>query len=313
MRRLDIIRQTRFEVKKDIHTRDFPQYLAARLSTTRTIAERLVAQGAVRVNGEPADPHHMPRRGDVVDIEFPQAFTAHMLPTAMPLSILHEDDRLIAVDKPAGIIVHPARGHMTADTILNGLFHYLQQKDQAAEPPYLAVSHRIDQDTSGIVVYARDRASHQHVSAQFQERRAQKTYLAIVDGIPATETFTIRGAIGPDPVREGLWAVLPDAAPGAKAAETVFRVLTPLANAALVEARPLTGRTHQIRLHLYAAGHPICGDRDYHPQPEKWRTIKRNCNCITQHNTHPTNAAPHPTHAPLPADMAGLIQALHHP
>lgn len=308
-RRLDIAQCTRILIKRDTHTKDFPLYLASRLATTREHAESFIMAGGVRLNGVPATLHEMPMGGDVIEIDFPDSFTAHMQPRAMELDIIYRDDQIIAVNKPGGIVVHPARGHMCGFTILNGLMHLLQTESGESVLPYLAVSHRIDQNTSGIVLYARDTATHQFLARQFQERCAKKTYLAVIDGVPEWDELLIDAPIGRDPEREGLWCVANADDPKRKDAQTEVRVRARLDGVTLVEALPLTGRTHQIRLHLRHAGFPLCGDPEYHPCPEAFPLRRQALHAARLVVAHPMRETPLELVAPLPEDMQQLLAA----
>lgn len=224
--------------------------------------QRAIAEGLVRVNGATAQASAPVRAGDEIRAQEPPAEEANSSarPENIPLEILYEDEDLICLNKPAGLVVHPAAGNWSG-TLVNALLHHAGQLSTGGNPLRPGVVHRLDKDTSGCILVAKNDAAHAALAHQFAGRTAQKTYLAVVRGKPRASAGVVTGAIARHPVHRQRMAVSNRA--GARFAETAWKVLATSANLSLLECRPKTGRTHQIRVHLKHLGHPIAGDRVY--------------------------------------------------
>jgi 23S rRNA pseudouridine1911/1915/1917 synthase len=236
-------------------------WLRTRLSgVSRGTIQRLIEEGSIRVNGHVVKPTHVPRAGERVEVHWPEARPAHAQPEAIPLKILYEDEVLLVVNKPADLVVHPASGH-EAHTLVNALLHHcagqLSGIGGVARP---GIVHRLDKDTSGCLVIAKNDETHLALSAQFAGRKVEKTYHAIVCGHVARDHGEIRAAIARHPSHRKCMAVDEEAG---RQAHTSYRVLDRLEGATLVEARLHTGRTHQIRVHFKFLGYPLVGDLVY--------------------------------------------------
>ncbi|MFO0774931.1 MAG: RluA family pseudouridine synthase [Nitrospiraceae bacterium] len=231
---------------------------------TRARAQRLIRYGRVRVNGQPAKPSHRIQGGDRITVETPPPTDLSVGSSAASLDIVYEDATVIVVNKPAGVPMHPGAGHWTG-TVYNGLLaHWGKGSGNTRHPAKPFLVHRLDKETSGLVVIAKDRQAAAHLSEQFHQHRTQRTYLALVDGSPQPAIGTIQLALGRD-VRDkkrvsGKSEVL-------QSARTDYRVVQTLAKASLIELTPRSGRTHQLRVHLQAIGHAILGDPLYLPSP----------------------------------------------
>jgi 23S rRNA pseudouridine1911/1915/1917 synthase len=226
--------------------------------TSRGAIQRLLAEGHIRVNGRAAKPSHHPRAGEVITISWPQAAAPASQPEDIPLEILYEDDDVLALNKPAGLVVHPAAGH-AAHTLVNALLHHcagrLSGIGGVARP---GIVHRLDKETSGCLVVAKNDAAHLHLSSQFAARQTQKTYEAILCGrVPGAG-----GEIDAPIARHRLDRKRMAVGQG-RSARTGYRVLEHLRGATLVEVELHTGRTHQIRVHFQHLGHPVVGDLIY--------------------------------------------------
>ncbi len=230
-------------------------------AASRGAIQRLIEEGLITVNGQRTKPTHAPHAGEVVRVEWPEARPAEAQPEEMPLDILFEDDALLVLNKPAGLVVHPAAGH-EEHTLVNALLHHcageLSGIGGVARP---GIVHRLDKETSGCLVVAKNDEAHLALSAQFAGRQVEKIYHGIVCGVMSREEGNIRAAIARHPSHRKRMAVRDDE--NARAAHTSFCVLERLNEATLVEALLHTGRTHQIRVHFQFIGHPLAGDLTY--------------------------------------------------
>jgi len=223
-------------------------YLAARLSIRLGWARDLLAQGCVRANGQTLAPGgtHGFMPGDAIAIVFPAVWPPHLAPTPMPLAVLYEDDAVLVLDKPAGVVVHPARGHMQGETLQNGVLHRYRE-EVGAPGVTIGAAHRLDRDTSGVIVFSRTQAAYRHLTRQFAAQHPHKEYLALVDGAPAFAEASVEAPLGADPRDASRGAVVP-LHEGGKRACTDLYVEEAGADWALVRACPRTGRPHQVRL-----------------------------------------------------------------
>jgi 23S rRNA pseudouridine1911/1915/1917 synthase len=224
--------------------------------------QKALAAGLVRVNGTVARASDSLAAGDVVTASLPPASEApaQVLPENIPLEIIHEDDDLLCLNKPPGLVVHPAAGHWEG-TLVNAILHHCASVSEGGHRLRPGIVHRLDKDTSGCILVAKNDEAHAALARQFAARTARKTYLAVVRGRPRATSGVVAGAIARHPVHRQRMAI--SHRPGARAAETAWKVLTSEGNLSLLECRPKTGRTHQIRVHLKHLGHPIAGDRVY--------------------------------------------------
>ncbi|WP_245580103.1 RluA family pseudouridine synthase [Niveispirillum irakense] len=233
---------------------------AAGLSRSRLAA--LIAQGHVATGGQTIeDGSRRVKQGQCYDVTVPASAPATPQPQAIPLSIIYEDADLLVIDKAAGMVVHPAAGNADG-TLVNALLHHcgadLSGIGGVRRP---GIVHRLDKDTSGLIVVAKNDKAHQGLSAQFADRSLSRTYQAVVWGVPAPRSGEITGNIGRHPSDRKRMAVLERGGKPAITRYTLLRALGPAAS--LVECKLLTGRTHQIRVHMTHIGHPLVGDQVY--------------------------------------------------
>jgi 23S rRNA pseudouridine1911/1915/1917 synthase len=257
-----------FVVEKSLPDTRMDQFLREKFpAASRAVFKRLIERGDVRVNGKLIKATHTPRAGEQVEIQWPEAKPAEAQPEEIPLDILFEDDVLLVLNKPAGLVVHPSAGH-EEHTLVNALLHHcrgsLSGIGGVARP---GIVHRLDKETSGCLVVAKNDETHLALSKQFSERRVEKIYNAIVCGEMTRESGEIRAAIARHPSHRKRMAVRDD--DSGREAHTLWRALEKLKGATFVETRILTGRTHQIRVHLQFLGFPVAGDQTYGASPNK--------------------------------------------
>lgn len=279
-----------------------------KISLTRI--RRLIAEGDVMVNGVASLKGERLKRHDQVSVKLFAAEKSSATPEAIPLDILHEDADLIVINKPVGLLVHPSNSEKSG-TLLNGLAYYFWEQHGLAVRPGLV--HRLDRDTSGVIVIAKTPRAHRTLSKHFRERWVKKFYLALVSGVVANDTGEIDAPIGSDATKWPHWCVQP-VDQGGRAAETRYRVKQRFAAHSLLELEPLTGRTHQLRIHCQLIGHPIVGDPHYHngfdPLVRQHKLKHHLLHAARLVFRHPATGKELDMQAPLPAPMHKIIEGL---
>ena len=276
---------------------------------------RLIDDGQVRVNGEAVvKAGTRLHAGDTIEVSLPPPRPARAEPQAMELAVLHEDADIIVIDKPAGLVVHPAPGHPDR-TLVNALLARCPDLRGVGGELRPGIVHRLDKDTSGVMVATKHDAAHARLAAHFKAKVARREYLAVVAPPMETRRGTFSTLHGRHPVHRKRFSSL--VAKG-KPAVTHWQVEERFAGAAdLVRCRLETGRTHQIRVHFADAGHPILGDRTYGRRPASARLAelaaalgRQALHAAVLELEHPTTGARLRFEAPLPADMQALLAAL---
>lgn len=292
---------------------------AALSDCSRSLAAVLIKKGHIRVRNEIKKPGYRVRSGDPVRICLPPPDPPGFEPQAIAFGILYEDEYLIVVNKPPGLVVHPAPGHFSG-TLVNGLLYHCPDLKGIGGRQRPGIVHRLDKDTSGVLVVAKSDPVHHHLSRQFKARQVQKTYLALVHGQVQPDTGSIFLSIGRHPVDRKKMSTV---SRKARSAETRWTVKERFDDASLLELNLKTGRTHQIRVHCLAIRHPIVGDPVYSNRSARRKSppikppisstvrIKRQMlHAWRLRFVHPATRASIRFEAPLPDDMQQLLAAL---
>ena len=232
--------------------------VAAETELSRTQAQRLIRDGLITLNGESVKPNAVTSVGDRVEITYPEPEEVDVAAEDIPLDVLYEDENLLVVNKPQGMVVHPAPGHADG-TLVNALLFHIKDLSGIGGELRPGIVHRIDRMTSGLLVVAKNDASHRALSDQFRERKAHRSYIALVDGNIRQDEGTISSPIARHPVDRKKMAIVP----GGREATTHWRVLERYGQYTLLQIELETGRTHQIRVHMASIQHPVTGDDVY--------------------------------------------------
>lgn len=243
-------------LKAEISGERLDAFIASNSDISRSHAEKLIAEGQVTVNGSPREKKYKVKAGDDISVVIPPEKMPDMTPVEMNLKVVYECEHYAVIDKPAGVTVHPAHG-TGADTIVNGLLHQFDIKDDNDVRP--GIVHRLDKDTSGLLLVAKNREAREKLSRMFADRTVDKKYLAVCAGVPKKMNFIAEFPIGRSRKDRKKMAV----EDGGKYAKSEITVLKLLKGAFLAEVKIYTGRTHQIRVHMSHLGYPLAGDSVY--------------------------------------------------
>ncbi|MFZ1915710.1 MAG: RluA family pseudouridine synthase [Dehalococcoidales bacterium] len=227
---------------------------------SRSQAQKLIDEGNVLVNGIAEKASHKTEAGEKIEITVPPPAPTGLLPEAIPVKIIYEDDDLLVIDKPAGLTVHPAPGH-PSHTLVNAVLSHLNEIEDDGEVTRPGIVHRVDKDTSGVMLVAKNNVALANLADQFKARTVKKTYITLVKGILRPDKGVIDAPIGRDSGDRKKMAVTGESR--GRAARTNYRVIRYVGKNTLLEIMPETGRTHQIRVHLAAIGYPVFGDITY--------------------------------------------------
>lgn len=290
-------------------------YLATAFSLTRSAAERLIAEGRVSLSTGDANKKYRLKGGEEITLTLPDPTPAEALPEDIPLDVVFEDEDIIVINKPCGMVVHPAAGNESG-TLVNALLYHCKGTLSGVggvERP--GIVHRIDKDTSGLLVVAKNDAAHNHLSAQLKTHDVARVYFALCIGNLREDRGTVHAPIGRHPTDRKKMAICRREGEG-RDAITHYEVLERFGGFTLVRCRLETGRTHQIRVHMASLGHPLLGDPVYGGDGTRFEATHRKYFCGQCLHagelslTHPRTGALMTFQAPLPADFAALLDIL---
>lgn len=276
-------------------------YLAVALGHTRSQIQRWLKANAVTVNGRLERSSYRLQAGDRLEVSLPADADPIPAPTAPILPIVYQDADLLVVDKPAGLSAHPGNGHTTEATVADFARQYTTDPD----PERPGLVHRLDRDTSGLLVIARTAAAKTALQQQWRHRAVHKTYQLLVVGRPEPAEAVIDLPLGPDPAHPLQRRVIPQGKP----ARTRYRTLAAYPGYTLLEAYPETGRTHQLRVHFAALGHPIAGDTLYGPPRRPLGLQRQFLHAVGLQFTGPSGQGVQLT-SPLPSDLQAILTSL---
>ncbi len=272
---------------------------------SRATAQRLIKAGEITVNGRSSKPSYRVQVGDEVVVRVPIEMPAPVVPENIPLDVIYEDDALLVVNKPAGMVVHPAYGHASG-TLVNAVLAHCPQIADVGGPDRAGVVHRLDKDTSGLILIAKDGVTRATLQRQFKRRQVAKTYLALVEGQMQPREGVVEAPVGRDKRQRKKMAVVRSG----REARTMYRAIEYFANYTLLEVRPHTGRTHQVRVHLSWLGYPIVGDAVYGRHRQRLLRSRHFLHAARIRFSHPATSEEVEFEAPLPPKLADVLNQL---
>lgn len=301
----------RLRVTPEAAGRRLDRWLAAQLpDLSRSRIQALIRQGHVTVSGRPVKAHRKLVPGEEVGVEIPEPTPAELRPEDISLDVLYEDADIIVLNKPPGLVVHPAPGHETG-TLVNALLHHCKDLSGTGGGLRPGIAHRLDKDTSGVLVVAKNEAALRGLVEQFKSRRVEKEYVALVSGVPKPPSGRVETRIGRSEHDRHKMSARPRRG---RPAVTRYRTEETFGDVALLRLWPETGRTHQIRVHMNYLGHPVVGDGTY-GRNRKAREMPALAERQMLHAeriafAHPRTGRRIERRAPLPPDMAAVLRAL---
>ncbi len=282
-------------------------YLAGRpgIGLTRSRLQKLIEGGEVLVNGRPVRASYKVANGDAILVRIPDLEPVELQPEELPLEVLFEDADVIVINKPRGLVVHPAAGHRSG-TLVNALLHHCVDLSGINDKIRPGIVHRLDKDTTGAMMAAKNDLAHLSLAAQIKERSARREYLALVRGNPPVDSGAVDAPIGRHPTERKRMAVSEAGRP----AVTHFRVLERFGEYTLLRCRLETGRTHQVRVHLSSIGFPVAGDPVYGPRQGTCGLGGQALHAVSLGFYHPRSGEWMEFEAPLPDDFQRVLERL---
>ena len=282
-------------------------FLAAKLGVSRSNMQKLLEDGRVKRGEKIIKANYKVRAGEMFVLDIPEPEPIEAVPENIPLDIIYEDDDVVVLNKARGMVVHPAPGNYTG-TLVNALLYHCSNLSGINSAIRPGIVHRLDKDTSGIMIVAKNDAAHISLSQQIQSKTAVRTYLAVVRGNIKTDSGTIETQIARDKTDRKKMAVVKE---GGRDAITDYEVLERFGKYTLVRCKLRTGRTHQIRVHMEYLGYPLVGDPKYSPMKTPFGIKGQALHSHTLEFTHPRTGERMKFEAPLPEDMHKIITRLH--
>ena len=315
-----------FDIYKEKVLQRIDIYIHKRLPEySRTLVQKLIREGLITVNGRNTKPSYEINVGDRIVAEVPALIVPRVTASDIPLEIIHEDDHILAINKPPQFVVHPAPGHWD-DTLVNALLHHCGHLPDTGEVYKPGIVHRIDKDTSGVIIAAKTLRAHGAITRQFQERTVSKRYRTIVEGVPEFDEDVIDKEMAPHKKDHEKMAVVKKGK--GKTATTFYRVLERFRGFSFVEVAPRTGRTHQIRVHMASIGHACVADSLYGrrdaiflrdlgveedsrvPDPKEPILMRQALHASSINFTHPDTGETVEFSAPLAEDMTLTLELM---
>ena len=282
------------------------RFLADSQDLTRSFLQKILKEGTVIVNGKSVKANYKLRKGDRIEFEIPEAVEPDIVAEDIPLSILYEDADVLVVDKPKGMVVHPAAGHYSRTLVNAVMYHCKGELSGINGVLRPGIVHRIDRDTTGSIIICKNDMAHNEIARQLKEHSINRRYRAIVTGVLKDEEGTIEGAIGRDKKDRKKMAITADGKP----AVTHYRVLQRFKHYTYVECVLETGRTHQIRVHMASIGHPLLGAEVYGRRSDKYKCEGQCLHAMTLGFHHPRTGEYIEVNAPLPPYFEHLLAVL---
>lgn len=282
-------------------------FLAAKLGVSRSNMQKLLEDGRVKRGEKIIKANYKVRAGEMFVVDIPEPEPIEAVPENIPLDIIYEDDDVVVLNKARGMVVHPAPGNYTG-TLVNALLYHCSNLSGINSAIRPGIVHRLDKDTSGIMIVAKNDAAHISLSQQIQSKTAVRTYLAVVRGNIKTDSGTIETQIARDKTDRKKMAVVKE---GGRDGITDYEVLERFGKYTLVRCKLRTGRTHQIRVHMEYLGYPLVGDPKYSPMKTPFGIKGQALHSHTLEFTHPRTGERMKFEAPLPEDMHKIITRLH--
>lgn len=300
-----------FVVSQEEQDLRIDRYLSEKIENcSRSFVQKLLKDGKVSISGKSAKPSYKVQAGDVIEAKVPEPEELEILPEDIPLDILYEDEDVLIVNKPKGMVVHPSAGHYSHTLVNAVMFHCKDQLSGINGVLRPGIVHRIDMDTTGALVICKNDASHQKLAEQLAVHAITRKYRALVHGNLKEDTGTVTGAIGRHPTDRKKMAINER---NGKPAVTHYRVLQRFGNYTYIECELETGRTHQIRVHMASIGHPLVGDAVYGPKKCPFPKLQgQTLHAMVLGFTHPSTGEYLEVTAPLPEYFEKLLSELSH-